>query len=94
MQYNNDTKPDFVLMRSVDCSSQAFYIYSVRGNERFDFSKEKKELFDKIVQLFTLSAMLFDGQPLHGAYEYHFLKGKILIDAITKYNSNSSNLTS
>lgn len=84
MLYNNDRKHDLVIMRPIECPGQAFYIYSVRGNERFDFSKEKKELFDKVVRLFSMSSMLFDGQPLYGAYEYHFLNGKFLIEEIKK----------
>lgn len=84
MLYYNDPNPDFVIMRPVDCHCQAFYMYSVSGNERFDFSKEKKEVFDKIVHLFAMSAMLFKGQPLYGAYKYHFLKGDLLIEEITK----------
>lgn len=84
MQYNNAPNPDMVIMKPIDCSSRSFYIYSVRGNVRIDFSKEEKEVFDKIVYLFAMSAMLFDGHPMHGAYEYHFLKGKLLIEQITK----------
>lgn len=72
------------IMKLVDCHSRSFFIYSVRKNARFDFSRDSKDTFDKIVRAFAVSAMCFEGQPLKGGYCYHTLKAEQLVKTLTE----------
>ena len=77
-------RPHIIVMKSVDCLSQSFFMYSVSKNARFDFSQEKKETFHKIVQTFAISAMCFEGQPLNGGYCYDTLKADQVVKSLTR----------